>query len=149
MIIRHYNEEDLEAIIELFYETVHSVNAKDYNKKQLDVWAPLSIDKKKWHDSFIKHITLVALIDDNIVGFIDATLDGYIDRLYVHKNYQNQKIATMLCDEIEKNIKNDLTTYASITAKPFFLKRGFEVVEECKVIRNGITLTNYKMIKYR
>lgn len=31
MIIRHYNEEDLEAIIELFYETVHSVNAKDYN----------------------------------------------------------------------------------------------------------------------
>lgn len=31
--------EDCEEISILFYETVHTVNAKDYSRQQLDVWA--------------------------------------------------------------------------------------------------------------
>ena len=39
MNTRMYRSEDCKEIIELFYNTVHSVNAKDYNEAQLDVWA--------------------------------------------------------------------------------------------------------------
>ena len=39
MNTRMYRPEDCKEIIELFYNTVHSVNAKDYNEAQLDAWA--------------------------------------------------------------------------------------------------------------
>lgn len=36
MIIRPYQPEDCEALARLFYETVHTVNAKDYTEQQLN-----------------------------------------------------------------------------------------------------------------
>lgn len=39
MEIRKYLESDCKILSELFYNTVHTVNAKDYTKEQLDVWA--------------------------------------------------------------------------------------------------------------
>lgn len=39
MLIREYQPSDGKEITELFYNTVHTVNAKDYTKEQLDVWA--------------------------------------------------------------------------------------------------------------
>ena len=39
MQIRRYTPEDLPQIAELFYNTVHTVNARDYTREQLDVWA--------------------------------------------------------------------------------------------------------------
>ena len=37
MRVRMYRKEDCREIAELFYHTVHTVNAKDYTKEQLDV----------------------------------------------------------------------------------------------------------------
>lgn len=37
--LRPYTPEDYEEISLLFYEPVHTVNAKDYSRQQLDVWA--------------------------------------------------------------------------------------------------------------
>lgn len=55
-----------------------------------------------------------------IVGFGDIDNTGYLDRLYVHKDYQNQGIAKAMCDKLEQhNAYNEITTHASITAKPF------------------------------
>ena len=48
MHIRKYQSSDCNEIAELFYHTVHTVNAKDYSKEQLDVWATGRIDLKKW-----------------------------------------------------------------------------------------------------
>ena len=39
------------------------------------------------------------------------------------------------------------TTHASVTAKPFFEKRGYQVVQEQQVEKKGILLTNYVMKK--
>lgn len=41
MIIRKYVSTDCKQVADLFYETVHSVNAKDYTIEQLDAWAVL------------------------------------------------------------------------------------------------------------
>ena len=37
--------------------------------------------------------------------------------------------------------------HASITAKPFFERRGYKAVKEQQVERKGVLLTNYVMIK--
>lgn len=148
MIIRKYKTEDCAEICELFYNTVHCINAKDYTKKQLDVWATGSVDLKQWDKSFCEHLTIVAKINNVIIGFGDMDKTGYLDRLYVHKDFQNQGIATAICDELEKSINaNKFTTHSSITAKPFFEKRGYREIKEQQVIRGGIELTNYVMEK--
>lgn len=43
--------------------------------------------------------------------------------------------------------KKKITTHASITAKPFFLHRGYHVMKEQEGLRGGIALTNYVMEK--
>lgn len=40
IIIRTFQKGDLEQVLQLFYETIHTVNAKDYNLLQLQAWAP-------------------------------------------------------------------------------------------------------------
>ena len=48
MVIREYQSTDCKELAELFYHTVHIVNAKDYTKEQLDAWATGKVDLKKW-----------------------------------------------------------------------------------------------------
>ena len=146
MIIREYISSDCERLAELFFQTVHTVNAKDYIKEQLNVWATGNVDLSVWNNSFLEHYTLVALENNVIVGFGDIDNTGYLDRLFVHKDYQSQGIATALCDRLEAGFDR-VTTHASITAKQFFMNRGYRLIKEQQVVRNGISLANYVMEK--
>ncbi len=150
MLIREYQSSDCKELTELFYNTVHKVNAKDYTKEQLDAWATDQRDLEKWNRSLQKHHSVVMINNETIVGFGDIDQTGYLDRLFVHADYQRKGIATAICDELEKAVDVDkLTTQASITAKPFFENRGYIVIREQQTIRNGISLTNYLMEKKR
>lgn len=148
MLIRKYKPSDCRYLARLFYDTVHSVNAKDYTDEQLNVWATGNVALEDWNKSFLSHFTVVALERDVITGFGDMDKTGYLDHLFVHKDYQKQGIATAICDELEQAFEgNKVTTHASITAKPFFEKRGYKVVKKQEVERSGILLTNYIMEK--
>ena len=148
MIIRQYEPTDCEHLAKLFYETVHTINAKDYSQEQLNVWTTDNIDLEVWNKSLSEHYTVVAVENNIIVGFGDIDKSGYLDRLFVHRDYQRRGIATAICNELERAVKVDkIITYASITAKPFFEQSGFNVVKEQQVERNGIALTNYVMEK--
>lgn len=150
MEIRMYRASDCKELIELFYNTVHSVNAKDYSKEQLNVWATGHEDLKKWNVLFQKHLSIVAVEDGVIVGFGDMDKKlAYLDHLFVHKDYQKRGIATAICDKLEQLVNGDITVHASITARPFFEKRGYKVVKEQLVEREGVFLTNYVMVKNR
>ena len=148
MWLREYTPADCEQLAELFYNTVHSINAKDYAEEQLNVWATGRVDLQEWNLSFLKHKTIVAIKNDEIVGFGDIDDSGYLDRLFVHKDYQGMGVASAIGNELESSVQGkSITTHASITAKPFFQQRGYRVVKEQKVIRQGIALTNYVMEK--
>lgn len=149
MKLREYQQSDCRKLTELFYNTVHIVNAKDYTKEQLDVWATRQVALEKWNQSLQEHYSIVATEEDVIVGFGDIDKTGYLDRLYVHAEHQGKGIATAICDQLEQFVRENITTHASITARPFFEKRGYKVVKEQQVERQGIFLTNYVMIKER
>jgi putative acetyltransferase len=149
-----YKEPDIEEIVSLFYETVISVNSKDYSESEIDAWAPKDEKKLKvqsWKKSLSQNITYVAKVNEKIVGFSDLTHSGHLDRLYVHKDYQRQGIATALVDMLESAAKElnllEIKTEASITAKPFFEKRGYKGVCSQIIERKGINLTNFIMVK--
>ncbi|URN96779.1 MAG: GNAT family N-acetyltransferase [Candidatus Pristimantibacillus lignocellulolyticus] len=154
MHIQRYQASQIEEIINLFYNTVHHINAAHYSAKQLQAWAPPEERSNKvesWQQSLQQHITYVAIKDGIIVGFSDMSDDGHLDRLYVHKDYQRQRIASTLLTHLEydaQQLKLDsIYTEASITAKPFFEHHDFQVEHMQQVERQQVSLTNYVMSK--
>lgn len=148
MQIRPYRPADLAEMAALFYDTVHTVNAADYTPRQLDAWATGQVDLDAWDASLRAHLSLVAEEDGRIIGFGDLDApSGYLDRLYVHKDYQRQGVASALCDRLEAAAEGRVYTHASITARPFFEKRGYCVQKQQQVERRGELLTNFVMEK--
>ena len=133
MHIRPYRSSDCPALAELFYQTVHAVNARDYSPEQLDAWADGRVELAAWDASFRAHDTRVAVEGGVIVGFADLGPDGYLDRLYVHRDWQGRGVASALCDALPAA----RITHASITARPFFERRGWHVVKEQQGERRG------------
>lgn len=149
MYIRKYQPNDCEKIIKLFSHTVHTVNAHDYTKEQLDAWAPKNIDIDQWNQSFQEHNSFVVFDGELMIGFGDMDKTGYLDRLYVHADYQGRGIATAICNQLEEAVQGNIVTNASITAVPFFKKRGYRIIKEQNVERQGVFLTNFLMEKDR
>jgi putative acetyltransferase len=137
--------------MKLFYDTIHSVNAVDYNKNQLDSWAPKEIDLAYWDSRFLHDNAVVAEKDGIIVGIGTLKNIGYFDLLYVHKDYQRIGVANLIADKIEMYFRSKgittVTTDASITARPFFENRGYVALKEQSVETRGQFLTNFKMQK--
>ena len=148
--LRPYRPEDCPALAHLFYETVHTVNAAHYSPAQLDAWAPAcGPDLAAWDASFQAHTTLVAEIGGRLAGFGDLDpAAGYLDRLYVRREFQRRGVASALCDALEQASRaRPLTTHASRTARPFFAQRGYRVLRSQQVERRGQQLENFVMEK--
>ncbi len=151
MKIIRYNHSHLEQIIRLFCETVHTVNRQHYTQQQLDVWAPETIDRKAWHQRLAQNISYVAEQTGVVVGFAELTDSGSVHMLYVHKDRQRMKVGRSLLQKLETEASRlnitHLTTEASITARPFFLRHGFHVVKKQQKQHNGLVFINYIMEK--
>ena len=122
MEIRKYKQSDCRILTELFYHTVHTVNAKDYTKEQLDVWADGKADLKKWNQSFQEHYSIVAVENETIAGFGDIDLTGYLDHLFVHADYQRKGIAAAICDQLEQAVQ-EILPLTLLLQQNLFLKK--------------------------
>ena len=102
-------------------------------------------------DFFLSLYTIVAVKRGKIAGYGNIDDTGYLDHLYIHSDFQGQGIATAICQELERYAFSQhapkITVHASITARPFFEKRGYRVLREQQVERQGVLLTNYEMEK--
>ncbi|QYJ68566.1 GNAT family N-acetyltransferase [Flavobacterium litorale] len=150
--LRNYKPEDSTAVVNLFRDTVRAINANDYSEAQIKAWAPEAIDADKWNAKLLQHYTLVVVCEGDVIcGFGDMDDTGYFDHLFVHKEYQRLGIAKKIATAIEAHAQqkgfNRITVAASITAKPFFIQRGYTIVREQQVAYNGQTFTNYFMEK--
>lgn len=148
---RKATAEDLDQILTLFEQTINTVNAAHYSPEQLQAWISSVSKKDRWQKKIEEQHFLLAFVGEKLAGFSSFTVDGYLDFLFVSKHHQRQGIATALYNALEQyarmNQLHALTTDASITAKPFFEKHGFALVQEQQVIIDSIVLTNFKLKK--
>ncbi|MFA4133263.1 MULTISPECIES: GNAT family N-acetyltransferase [unclassified Brevibacillus] len=154
MLLRRFHETDIDQIITLFYETVHTINKQDYTQEQVNAWASLADLKQRkevWLKALTSNISYVAEMNGYIMGFSDMSVQGYLDRLFVHKEHQGQGIASALVDTLESKAKKlgliEIETDSSITARPFFERKGYIVVKSQIVERNSTKLMNFRMKK--
>lgn len=141
MKIRKYKESDFIALCEIFMRAIQETASQDYSAQQIAAWA--QVDELRWRHKLANSQVRVAVIDGHPVGFI-SVIDGYIDLLFVTPEFGRRGIASAL---LEQWITPDsvLSVDASITAKPFFERHGFQVVEQQKVECRGVWFINYLM----
>lgn len=150
LTIRKAIIEDTFEIKKLFQETILSVNIKDYSAEQAECWARRGDDNNVWKDRINEQYFIVAIQNNIISGFAALKPDGYLNSMFVHKDYQGIGVASSLLTEIEKyalkNYISEITADVSITAKPFFEKKGYKVITQ-QTVCIGIEMINYKMKK--
>lgn len=151
MIFRKATISDLKEMQELYIETIKNVCKNDYNSAQIEAWISGVKNKDRWLEVINTQIVLLAIIENKIAGFGTLKDGNYIDFFYIHKDFQRKGIADKILTELETEAKNHhsktITSDISITAKPFFEKKGFVAKAEQKNIRLGVELINYKMEK--
>lgn len=156
--LRRAIPEDLAELQQLYIDTVTTVNAKDYSEDQIKAWIKPWYDNSPTRDgrTFAQKITeqyfIVAIINNDIAGFGSIEDNGYLDFMYVHKNYQRHGAAKAILEELEryakeKNIK-EINAIVSHTAKGFFEKYGWKKIREETVEVRGAVFTDNIMVKH-
>lgn len=149
--IRRYQPGEEQEIWILYFDTTHQVVAQDYTTEQVDRWAPANADLKAWTQKLARTKPLVAIIEDQIVGFAELRDDEHIDTFYCHHQWQRQGVGTALLKVVEAEARREgmqsLYAEVSTTAVAFFLAKGFEVTEERNNRVCGTPAKQYMMRK--
>ena len=148
--VRDYRPDDVQALANIYFNTIHKINIQHYTEEQVDVWAPTSsLETEGWAKKFPRTKPIIATVGDEIVGFAEFEPNGHIDCFYCHHEWIGKGVGSALMKEILQRAKNShihlIFAEVSITAKPFFEKWGFRIVTQQTIIRKGIELTNFKM----
>ena len=138
-MIRVALQSDTVELKQLFQNTVLAINRRDYSQAEVEDWASCGDNLANIKDMIKTHYFIVAVNQQSeIVGFSSITPQGYLHSMFVHKDFQGKGIAIMLLNEIEQYaITNGImriTSEVSLTARPFFEKRGYIVEEELLLI---------------
>lgn len=149
---RSVTEADIPELKELFRNTVLTINRRDYTAEEVADWASCAEKPGHW-EKLLATLHFIAATDaeGRIVGFTSIRSDGYLHSMFIHKDCQGQGLATALLQRIESYAQehgiHEITSEVSITARPFFERRGYIVEQEQRAQANRLQLTNYIMKK--
>ena len=147
--VRPAKEQDSEQLLELYRQTIRTVNRNDYNKMQIRAWARDELETSAFEAYIARCKPFVVTNQTQILGYSDLQADGLIDHFYCHHQAQRQGVGSVLMQTIINKAQEAdicrLYSYVSITAKPFFLHFGFNVVRPNQADIRGVVLDNYLM----
>ena len=142
---------DHDAVAQLFTDSVHALGAARYDGQQRSAWAPQPPNFAGWRQRFAALNILLMDDGDRLAGFIGWADSGHIDLLFTAPGSARRGVASMLYREAEAQLAQagvaELFTEASLVARPFFDRQGFEVTEAQTVERAGVALNRFAMRK--
>lgn len=151
MLIRRYRSGEENYLWDIFYNTIHRINIRDYNQSQVSAWAPLGLDADIWRTKIESINPFVAISDGRIIGYADLQENGFIDHFFCDYRWQRKGVGSLLMAKIhEEAIRQGiecLFSEVSITAKPFYIYHGFIVIKNQMLEIRGEKLNNFKMEK--
>ncbi|MGV1758054.1 GNAT family N-acetyltransferase [Rhizobium sp. A22-96] len=148
--IKAYVPDDARATIDIFLRAIRETASKDYSPEQIAAWAKVD-DAEVWAQYRASRPTWLAMNGPMPVGFTDLKPDGCLDMMFVDPDHQGKGIASLLLATVEKAARDQglqrIFTEASLTARPFFERKGFVVLAAQQVQKLGQTLANFRMEK--
>jgi putative acetyltransferase len=149
--VRPWKEADTDELGELFRRSVREVASRDYRPAQIEAWVKAPGEIEAWTERMSSRISFVAEAAGRLIGFIQYDPPDHIDMTYVHPEHQRRGVAAALLATVEAEARrrgvNVLNVEASITSRPFFLSRGFEIITPQIVTARGEEFLNYRMAK--
>ncbi len=149
--LRPFLAEDTPVLAAIFAASIEELSGDDYSEAQQQAWASVADDEEQFGKRLASELTLVATLQNSLVGFASLKGADQIDMLYVHPGAAGQGVASMLVEALEKLAggrgANSLTVDASDNAQDFFSKRGYVAKQRNTVTVNGEWLANTTMQK--
>jgi putative acetyltransferase len=146
-----YRDDDLEAAVSCFGQSVRAIGARYYAPEQIAAWAPDLPDMAGWAKRLRAGRTFVADVNNAIAGFVRVEDNGFVDLLYVHPDYERRGIGRELlqvaCSWATSHGAHRLESDVSIAARPLFELLGFRVESEQSVERDGVRFQNFRMTR--
>lgn len=149
--VRNGEITDAPLLSDIFYRAIHAIDEALYSPEQKQAWAPEpdADSRRRWQQRIVDQKPFVALVGDQLAGFMTIEPDGLIDLFFVDPDYQHQGVGEALYHQVLKEATNfglsELTVEASKAAQPFFQNRGFSIRKVNEVSRHGVTLENATM----
>jgi len=149
--VRRYLPGEEQDLQEIYSESTRRLNSRDYTPQQIERWVAKHADLPEWIERLKKTVPFVAVLGGRLVAFAELEADGHIDFFYCHPDYQGQGAGSALLRTITAEaLKLGLTSLhaeVSVTAEPFFTKKGFQIIEDRIPIICGAPAKQYIMRK--
>ncbi len=150
MKIRLARDEDTAALARLRRQSIRYINSKDYSPEVIRIWIrrgntqsmrKQASERKRW----------VAVEGDQILGFSEHNLVCELSRLYVHKDHLQKGIGSKLLKMAEDSLRKlgckKVNLNATITAKKFYEKNGYQMIEKIMDSLENEQIEVYRMEK--
>ncbi|WP_171905274.1 GNAT family N-acetyltransferase [Cellulosimicrobium cellulans] len=149
VLVRDYETGDAEATLRIFERAITRTARSRYTEEQVRAWLGGSRDLEQWGAERRRVRTFVAEVGGVVAGFTDLDDDGYVDRLFVDPDHGRRGVARALLAAVLAAARSaglpELTTHASLVARPVFEREGFRVVHQEEVQRDGVPLVRFLM----
>lgn len=146
--IRPIGPDDRDACGRVYFDAVRDGTGRHYSAEEARAWAPTD-DPSEWGERLYTGVSWVAEGDGRVQGFLTMRHDGHLDLFFVRPGWRRAGVAGALYDAALAWARArglaTLTTQASLLARSFLARRGWEVVAEETALRNGLPLTRYEM----
>ena len=149
--LRPYLPQDAPVLAEIMRASIEELTEDDYNPAQQEAWAAAADDLEAFAARLGKHLTLIATMQGQPVGFISLDAPTEIGLFYVHPAVAGHGAGKLLYDAVEKLSASRGTPHlevdASDSAREFFASRGFTAEQRNSVSVGNEWLSNTTMKK--
>lgn len=152
---RSLTPNDYAAAGRIFFCAVHDGTRTAYDLPQRLAWAGPTIELAHWKARLENLSGYVAELSEEPVGFLTIDRTGYIDLAFVMPSVARRGIGKGLLLRAENwasaHKVQHLTTKASLIARPFFERNGWQVQQAEEITRTSmgakVTLRRFAMHK--
>ncbi len=151
--IRKTKLEDMAGVMDAHRRSILELCSKDYRPEQIQAWANVNYSKDIWQRNIELEFHYVIEREKQIEGFCHSRIHddgtGEIKGLYFTKKISGlglgRKVFELCMRHIyERNCPTVLIT-ATKTAKGFYEKMGFRIVQEAVIPIRGIEVECFRM----
>jgi GNAT superfamily N-acetyltransferase/adenylate kinase family enzyme len=149
--IRLYRESDGDRLVRIFRDAIRALGPEQYDARQVAAWAAAADDPPTFHKRLARGFTVVAEQDGNAVGFAQLFPPDVVEMIYCDPGHAHGGIGGQLLVALEHRASSlgqvILDTKASLLARPFFEKHGYQALGREVVTREGVAIPRFPMRK--
>lgn len=150
-ILRHYQPEDLPAVVAVYRDAVRSIAPGLYTPEQVEAWAAFAETDRELRALLAQGYRLVIEDANGVEAFALLDPADYVSLLYCRASASRRGYASRLLEALETEARRRgitrVHTAASLISHPLFLRKGYTVDSPERVERNGVTFDRYRMSK--